>query len=272
MSDDNNSSPRYFYAVGALFKNEAGILDEWIAHYIDEGAEHFYLIDNGSTDNYHPIIDKYSDYITLFVDTRRHVQTECYNTFILNRHRKDIEWLAIVDLDEFVYSRNGFSTTADYLKSVPEDVSAVSVAWKMFGSNGWIEQPKSGVVANFTQRKCDVLDHFVHQKQISRVKNVLQLDIHDSQFPANAARKIKPDGSPFVCTATSNYYAAEEYIESHNLHMNHYAIQSYDWFCRVKKTRGDSNSITNEHVRDEKYFKEYDTNDTKDTELREKKK
>ena len=31
-----------------MFKNESMIITEWIEHYLREGIDHFYLIDNGS--------------------------------------------------------------------------------------------------------------------------------------------------------------------------------------------------------------------------------
>ena len=42
----------YKLSVGALFKNESHSIKEWIKHYLYHGVEHFYLIDDGSTDNY----------------------------------------------------------------------------------------------------------------------------------------------------------------------------------------------------------------------------
>ena len=33
-------------------------MKEWLEHYINEGVEHFYLIDNGSDDEYMKILEK----------------------------------------------------------------------------------------------------------------------------------------------------------------------------------------------------------------------
>ena len=49
----------YTLSVLAMFKNESMIIQEWIKHYIEEGVEHFYLIDNGSTDDYYEKIKMY---------------------------------------------------------------------------------------------------------------------------------------------------------------------------------------------------------------------
>ena len=49
----------YFLSVLAQFKNETMNLKVWIEHYLWQGVEHFYLIDNGSTDNPLSILQEY---------------------------------------------------------------------------------------------------------------------------------------------------------------------------------------------------------------------
>ena len=36
----------YLLSVLCMFKNESTIIKEWFEHYISEGIDHFYLIDN----------------------------------------------------------------------------------------------------------------------------------------------------------------------------------------------------------------------------------
>ena len=88
----------------AIFKNESHILDEWINHYINEGVDTFYLINNGSSDNFSKIIHKYKKYIHLINDSKKNAQEELYNKYYLEKC-KEHEWLLVCDLDEFVYSK-----------------------------------------------------------------------------------------------------------------------------------------------------------------------
>ena len=46
-----NIKQEYYLSIVAIFKNESWILKEWIEHYLNQGVDHFFLIDNGSTDN-----------------------------------------------------------------------------------------------------------------------------------------------------------------------------------------------------------------------------
>jgi hypothetical protein len=48
----------YSISVLAMFKNESSIIQEWLEHYLAEGVQHFYLIDNGTTDNTNYILSR----------------------------------------------------------------------------------------------------------------------------------------------------------------------------------------------------------------------
>ena len=100
----SESQLKYRLAVGAIFKNESHILEEWITHYLKEGVEHFFLINNGSTDTFMDTINKYSYCVTLFNDDKRHAQAELYNKYVMPQKDKT-EWVIVCDLDEFIYSR-----------------------------------------------------------------------------------------------------------------------------------------------------------------------
>ena len=59
---------KYYFSVASMFKNESWTLKEWIEHYKLYGADHIYLIDDFSDDDYLPILQPYIDsgYVTLF--------------------------------------------------------------------------------------------------------------------------------------------------------------------------------------------------------------
>jgi hypothetical protein len=86
-----------------MLKNESHGIKEWITHYLYHGVEHFYLINDNSTDNFMDIIKEYLDrgLITLFnVDEPYYLgrQRNLYNRYILP-HLKETNWLLMVDLD-----------------------------------------------------------------------------------------------------------------------------------------------------------------------------
>ena len=70
----------YYLSVLSIFKNETMNLKLWLEHYLWQGVGHFYLIDNGSTDNPLSILQEYIDkgIITYFYLPEKYKQAEHY--------------------------------------------------------------------------------------------------------------------------------------------------------------------------------------------------
>lgn len=263
-------------AVLAIMKNEGHILEEWIEHYRWQGATRFYLIDNGSTDNTRSAISEYVEREIVFMvcDNRLHIQRSAYNQ-LLHRARREAQWLLVCDLDEFVYSRRKFSTIPEFLRSLDDSITTVQIPWKIFGSNGHRKQPKE-VRTSFVERSCYrnltspkagmVTPSHTNSKYITRTSRLTHLDIHTCNVAHGCA--ILPN-----MERTSHSYmqpVSEKLLGEMCLHLNHYAIQSWEYFRDVKMSRGSADREKDDHVRDISYFRNYDINEIVDEELRKK--
>lgn len=227
----------------AIFKNESVALQQWLEHYRAEGVDRFFLIDNASTDQFMPILEPYlaQGIVQLVHDPRRHAQRAAYNDAFLPR-RTEVDWLIVADLDEFLYSRPGRGTSLKaYLAALGDKVGQVRVPWTLFGSAGHVQQPPS-IVHGFTYR---ARKRGPEHKYIVRTAVLQALSVHEAEI------------APGFRTIT----------ESRRLQLNHYAIQSYEWFMKVKRTRGDAVNAKYDTTRDEAYFRRYDLNDVRDVEL-----
>lgn len=255
----------YTLSAGAVFKNESHILDEWIQHYLFHGFEHLYLINDNSTDNFLPIIDKYKEHVTLFnsdvVCNTVGRQDIIYNTY-LKPILHETKWIAIVDLDEFMYSP--YYIDVKHVIKKYEKYSQIKVEWNHFGSNGYIQQPQK-VVESFTKRAIvnknynnkyswKIFNHQSH-KSILKTTDFLSFRIHDHATKG----------------ATLNLRNNE--TKSSELLINHYAIQSYNWFMLVKAQRGDCTNLIGhfesfkQFSRNEEMFKCLDINEVEDLRL-----
>lgn len=109
------TSKKYKYQIAAclMFYNESYFLKEWIEYHKLIGIEHFYLFNNGSTDNYLEILTPYinSGEVELYnypvrgCNQQEHNRIQCqviYN-HALQLARGYVKWLAIIDADEFIY-------------------------------------------------------------------------------------------------------------------------------------------------------------------------
>ena len=256
----------------AMFKNEAHIIKEWLNHYISEGVTFFYLINDNSNDNFENQINEINQYydvsIKLINNTLNLKQTSLYNKYYKELNiENECDWLIICDLDEFIYARNNYNKITDYLNTLSDDISQIKIPWKVFGSSRFIEQPKS--VIKFFKKREQYINKEILCKSIIKCKDSISLNIHQSEVK----NKIISSNNLYDL---DNIYGKliidEKNLKNYNLHLNHYQLQSYNWFTKIKCTRGDADNDNN--VRNINYFKLVDANcnKIKDKELRLKQK
>ena len=226
---------KYYFSILATFKNETMNLKEWIEHYFWQGADHLYMIDNGSTDEPYKILDYYikAGKVTYYYLPQKWKQLEYYRYVFQNiKTNKETYWLCITDLDEFWYSpQNILSKTLRLF----EKYDAIHSNWLMFGSDGLKKHPHS-IRKSIIHRENN---HHCMTKYILKVSQVRpeDFDIH-------------------LCNVKNRI------IENKLIRLNHYPIQSLEFFKKVKMTRGACDSEVFENIRDMKYFNDYDQNKT----------
>jgi hypothetical protein len=232
-----------YLSILAIMKNEAMNLKLWIDHYIWQGVEHFYIIDNNSDDKSIQIIedlikDEYP--ITLYKLFEQYKQVEHYK-YVYDKEnlQEKTKWLIVADLDEFFYCNN--SKISNELKKY-ENYDYISSKWRIFGSNNCIEHPKD-IRISLTKRVKEL--HYLG-KYIFQTKN-----IHSSSLQVHEL--------------------IHEYNNKINLskifRLNHYPIQSKEFFEKVKMTRGAADRVDN--VRNWDYFDNYNKNtDYEDNDLK----
>jgi hypothetical protein len=202
-------------------------MDEWLQHHISQGVSHFFLIDNDSSDDFLPIIKKYSEYITLFKFTEKYVQAKHYNAVLPTIRTSGYTWCCVMDLDEFLVLSDPNISIPEYCaQHFVDDIAQISIRWKLFGSNGYVQQPKS-IRTSFT--KC--WPNLVSYKSFVLISKCKLFDIHSHSV----------NGRSITCEDALFY---------------HYFLQSWEWYSSVKMTRGAPD--INVNVRDINYFKERD--------------
>ena len=139
----------------------------------------------------------------------------------------------------------------------------------MFGSNGHVNQTEN-IVHHFLKRNVYDSCTLINGKCITRTKNLKKIGIHQSRTNAEGLI-ITSDGNVKQNDDHNFVYTSEEMLKDSCLHLNHYAIQSWEWFSKVKMTRGDASSSAVDHFRDKNYFDAYDNNIVLDDELHHKK-
>jgi hypothetical protein len=234
--------------VLAIFKNEAMVLREWLHHYKEQGFDRAILLNNGSTDNWQPALKGLEGFARVIDAPKKHAQLEHYNTLGLPAVQEEgLDILAILDLDEFLFSRDGRPLRARLEEFFREKSagrggpSGFLCPWTMFGSSGHEKQPVS-VRKSFLKRKRDAEST---PKGVYWVKDLIPGGLHMHFSSVSGSLGSCPDG----------------------IQLNHYAIQSKEYFEKVKMPRGDVYTAETEHIRDWNYFKRYDHAEEEDRAL-----
>ena len=242
---------KYELSVGCIYKNESNSICEWIEHYILHGVEHFYMINDNSTDNSVELIQKYVDsgIVSLFNGAWQYYlgrQRDMYNHFILPRI-KETQWLIIIDMDEYLWSRTSIDLK-DVFK-ICLHIAQIQFQHTLFGSNGHIEQP-NGIVKNFTKRDADQPTKFMENLKYAINTNFdfISLNIHHATFS-----DVRFQEKEYFMILGEPYFL-----------LNHYCCQSIEFWKNIKCTRGDGDHY---RIRLMEHFYEYDKNDVEDFEL-----
>ncbi len=135
--------PTFF--VVAVFKNETTNLQEWLEHYIWQGASHFFLVDNGSDDNPLEILRPYihKKLVSYIYNSGQHIQLAVNRQISeqIQELENAPEWILIADIDEFWFGTE--KLLVDELEEIPYDKDVIYTHWYEFGPSADGFQPKS---------------------------------------------------------------------------------------------------------------------------------
>jgi len=168
-------------AIVAIFLNESKGMREWLDHYMWQGIDTILLLDNGSTDNWKPIVEG-NNRVTVQDAPMRHYQAQYYDECLswLRENKIDIEIFA--DLDEFIFSLDGRSLQEVFLEfffdPAMADISELFIPWSQFGSSGFEVQPESVREAFTWRRREEPGLQYLNGKTFFRVSEVSNAEIH----------------------------------------------------------------------------------------------
>ena len=245
-------------AICAIFKNEELYVEEWLEFHYLVGARKFYIYLNNCDDNtYDKIISwQHSHLVEIFDWPMQPGQLQAYQ-HCLNRHTDD-EWIAFIDSDEFLHSRNK-NNIIEILDSIPSKYTTVVVNWLIFGSSKLKERSDQPVLETFTRRS---EFSFPANKVIkSIVRNNFNAVVRSSHFIETSGQTCYSNG--LTCDIGHNGIANEFYCT--HLVVNHYFTKSHDEWTK-KKMRGRV-SISNDDpqkIRAEEQFSYHDRNEVED--------
>lgn len=262
--------------IGAVLcaRNEAHIIEEWVAHHLAIGVNRIHVFDHMSTDGTREKLDHiHTNEPNVTVQTwnpnsTTAVQRLAYDQGLVLMTKEDVDWCAFIDADEFIGNGNvNSSETLETMLSRHSEHCAIALNWTIFGSSGHIVQPPGMIQENFLYRSIESFSPNRHIKSLVRPRYTMGahhahgFSLEHRYFTLAGAevewRLADDEGNPVMPYAlTSNT------PQLNNWRLNHYFCQWRGrWDAKVarSKVRG-SGSV----IRSEKHWEHHNRNEVFD--------
>lgn len=232
--------------ICAILRTENRYLEEWLDYHLSLGFDHIYLCDNAEEDEEKAleIVDgnvKYIDKVTVFPYYGKKGQqikayTECYN-----ERNLDFDWMAFIDLDEFITISEGskYKDIHEYLSNIKADV--VLLNWMIYGDNNLINDDGGKVLYRFKKpMPFNISAHNVfgahpinsHVKQMLRKGLLLSnVGVHVSPL-LDTYKVVNADGQVIENSAIQKNYTFD------NCFIRHYITKTIEEYVKTKIARG----------------------------------
>ena len=257
---------KYKISIGAIFKCETPFLLEWIEYHRIIGVEHFFLY----CDDDDPIEAK--TLLQPYVDTGI-VTWELWHTFkkkiiqqvpvyddMLKKYGHLTEWLAIIDIDEFILLLEDKSLSEFLINYEQNHIGGIGIHSVHYGSSDLIERPELQI-EGFVRRSKTIFKRTRTYKSIIRPDKVRKTySSHLFAYKKNfiAVNELLKPMPSYNCvrdrTGKKLWKPKEKDISCLKIRINHYILRCFNDFWQFKAKRRHQGQI---HAETNNTYKEY---------------
>lgn len=227
---------QYDFAVCAVFQNEARFLKEWIEYHKIVGAQHFYLYNNDSHDNYLKVLQPYIDdgsvdLVEWHVPDFQHSGQQRAYLDAINKTKDSVKWLAVIDLDEFIVPKVHDSVPAWLAEYENEGVGGVGINWQMFGTSYVPKIERNQLLTEkLTLKAQENHSENIHIKSIVRPKYVVEpVHIHHFEY-SEGYSQVNANHEAFTGPFSP-------YVTTDKIQINHYWTKDEEFLYETKIPR-----------------------------------
>lgn len=247
-------------------RDRAQWIREWVAFHYLVGFRNFYIYLHKCSDNSEEIVSALSSkfnikYFLVSPDLNR-PQDFCYK-HAYDTFGHEIDWMAFLDGDEFLYSTNNYSLSENLEPYLYSRISALGVYWRCFGSSFYVDEPQGFVIENYTRctfKSSDINKHvksLVIGHQMGLVSPGPDPHVFNTPLGTCDENMNIIESGISRCEPTFNKFC-----------INHYATQSRSYFLKFKANSGTPMDRTdNKIIRGEWWWNIYDVNEDSDDQI-----
>jgi hypothetical protein len=237
-------------AIVGCMKNEAPYILEWVAYHRAIGVDDFLIYTNDCSDGTNEILQRLQELGILQHRNNDNWSGNSPQQFALDAARnepvlKNADWIAHIDVDEFMNIRCGNGTLADFYAMVP-DASNIAMTWRLFGHSGVDKLADKLVIEQFDRcapKYCPKPHTVWGFKTLFRNIGAYQkLSCHRpnklSDDKLDQVKWVNGSGHDMTADALKNGWRSSRKNVGYDLiQLNHYALRSAESFL-VKRQRG----------------------------------
>lgn len=250
-------------SITSIQRDRGPYILEWIAFHMVVGVNKFYIYNHGDDAQQKHILLKLSEKLPGIIHAQQvgaidRPQIAAYQ-HAWAHHKNDVDAMAFIDGDEFLFSP-GKNLTDEVARLFEQHrpCSALGVYWTIYGSSGHYQDPQGLIIENFTRH---ARPDFVPNRHIKTIlRGGSEAVIEHSHLFHTEHGTVDELGR----TVTSPWMRDWE-PSSDSLRLNHYTVQSYEFFLNKKKNSGQADLLqAHAFARPDSWFEEYDRNECDD--------
>jgi len=231
-------------------KNEAPNIFKWVAYLQSIGFDNFLIYTNDCSDHTDDILNRLQALGIVQHRDNSKWKGNSPQQYALNQALKEdvikqAEWIAHIDVDEFISINVGDGTLDDLFAAVP-DATNIAMTWRLFGHNGVTEYEDKPVIAQFDHaapRYCPkphtvwgFKTMFRNNGAYAKISCHRPNKLHDEA--RNTVKWVNGSGQPMKSDYADRGWRSDVKSIGYDLvQLNHYALRSLDSFL-IKRQRG----------------------------------
>lgn len=266
------------YTILSMMKDEGHSVIEWLAYHRHIGFDNICVYTNNCNDGTDEMLMRleelgYCRHFRNEVPEGKKPQPNALSLADENPAVTHSRWIVTMDADEFLSIKCGRGKVSDLTDAVPEDVNAIAITWRFFGSNGVTDWNPGLMIETYTRGAPDDFKKGWGVKTLFRPYPNMKLGIHrphirkksdpamarqmQEQTWVNGSGKAMPDDF-----ALSGWRSTKPTLGYRLAEMNHYAVKSYEAYL-LRRMRGNVNNKADKY--NAAYFAIFDRNEIEAT-------
>lgn len=237
-------------AIFTNIKNEHRYLPQWIEYHIRLGFNKFIIYEDEGSVSHESILNQYNKVVNIdFYDyvlknnSDEFKDVTCFNHILSNYN--DIDWLIKLDPDEYIFLP-GDSTIDDLLYNVDESYNQISLKWKLYNANGYIEAPNDW---NY-----NLIDTYIHKIELKDLADYFTNNVSKNSFNIgksfvrykNVYKQLKYYNDDIQMSTLFPHYIInvdDTTLDGDKIHIciRHYITKSFEEYYLRLRERGEYN-------------------------------